>query len=320
MKKTSIFLIVLSSIFGLGVILTLTGLALGGKIYSFSIGNRVTNSPGKSVSHTLPDISLTDTTDIQSLDFDLTANDIEIKTGTKYSISGGRLSENTVENGVWTIKSYYSDYFYEIDIFGLDLPIPRFWRKNENFEKITVTLPEGIDLQDVTIDAGAAKLNIDFLGCNTIGLEVSAGDANIQSLSAETADISVDVGKLNIEQYQITGSADIECSVGDLNLGSKRYANDNLCSSLNVECALGNVDIYGKLMKNSSIDCSMGDIELNLAGISANYFIEKTSQSLGDINFSGYYNSKQQQSADEVYGVLELSCSMGDININYLGD
>lgn len=320
MKKKPIFLIVLSNIFGLGVILTLIGLALGGKIYSLSIGNRVTKSPGKSVSHTLPDVSLTDTSDIKNLDFNLAANDIEIKTGTQYSISGGRLSENTVKNGVWTVKSYYSDYFQEIDIFGLNLPFPRFWRRNENFEKLTITLPQGINLQDVSIDAGATKLNIDLLDCKTLDLEVSAGDADIQSLTAETADISVDVGKLNIEQYQIAGSADIECSVGDLNFGSKRYAKENVCRNLNVECSLGDADIYGKLTENSLIDCSMGNIELNLAGIPGNYSIDKTSQSLGDINFNGYYDGNNQKTTDEVYGTLELSCSMGDIDINYLGD
>lgn len=317
MKKKSLFLIITGSILGLGVILILIGLAFGGKIYSFSIGRNTTGAP-KSVSHQLPAISLSDTRDIQSLDFDLSANSIQIKTGNEFSVQGGRLSENTVENGVWTIKSYYSDYFYNIEIFGLNLPIPKFRQSKKNYEKLTITLPQNIKLQEVSIEAAAAELNIDLLDCETFDLEVSAGDASVQSLFANTADISVSAGQLDVEQYQIAESADIECSVGDLTFGKKRYAKENVCNDLDVTCSLGDADIYGKLTGNNSIECSLGDTTLYLAGGQINYSIDHSSSSLGDVTYNSEHGSSS--SSNEVYGTLDVDCTMGNIDVYYLGN
>lgn len=317
MKKKSLFLIITSSILGLGVILILIGLAFGGKIYSFSIG-RNTKVSTKSVSHELPAISLSDTKDIQSLDFDLSANNIEIKTGNEFSIQGSRLSENTVKDGVWTIKSYYSDYFYNFEIFGLNLPIPRFQNNKKDYEKLIITLPQNITLQEVSIEASAAKLNIDLLKCETFDLDVSAGDASIQSLFANASDISVSAGELDIEQYQIAKSADIECSVGDLTFGKKRYAKENVCSNLDVTCSLGDADIYGKLTGNTSIECSLGDTTLYLAGGQKNYSVNHSSSSLGDVTYNTEHGSSSD--SDEVYGTLDVDCTMGDIDIYYLGN
>jgi len=316
MKKKSIFLIIISSILGLGVILILVGLAFGGKVYSFSIGRNKTES-SESVSHELPAISLSDTKDIQNLDFDLSANKIEVKNGKEFSVQGGRLSENTVENGVWTIKSYFSDYFYKFELFGLSLPFPRARNTKKDYEKITITLPQDIKLQDITITAAASELDIDLLNCETFDLDVSAGDVSIKSLFTDTADISLSAGELDIDKYRILQSGDIDCKVGDLNLGEKKYAKENLCSNLDVTCSVGDADVYGKLTNNSYITCSLGDITLYLAGGQSNYSVDHSSNSLGDITFNG--ESRMSSASDEIYGTLDVDCTLGDIDVYYLG-
>ncbi len=318
MKKKSIFLIIISSILGLGVIMILTGLAFGGKVYSFSIGRNTVES-SKSVSHNLPAISLSDTKDIQNLDFDLNANKIEVKTGKEFSVQGGRLSENTVENGVWTMKSNFSDYFYKFQLFGLSLTFPKVRNNKKDYEKITITLPDDIKLQDITITAAAAELDIDLLHCETFDLDVSAGDVLIESLFTDTADISLSAGELDIDKYQILQSGDIDCKAGDLNLGEKKYGKENLCNNLDVTCSVGDADIYGKLTSNSYITCSLGDITLYLAGGQGNYSVDHSSSSLGDITF---FNGEGQVSSgsNEVYGTLDVDCTLGDIDVYYLGN
>lgn len=317
MKKKSIFLIIISSILGLGIILILAGLAFGGKVYSFSIG-RSTMESSKSVSHQLPAVSLSDTKDIQNIDFDLSANKIEIKSGKEFGIQGGLLSENTVENGTWTIKTNFSDYFYKFQIFGLSLPFPKARNTKKTYEKITITLPQDIKLQEIAITAAATELDIDLLNCETFDLDVSAGDVSINSLFVDTTDISRSAGALDIDKYQILQSADIDCKAGDLNLGRKKYAKENLCGNLDVTCSIGDADVYGKLTNNNYITCSLGDTTLYLVGRQSNYSVDHSSNSLGDITFSG--EKQASSNTNEIYGTLDVDCTLGDINIHYLGN
>lgn len=314
MKKKNIFLAILGGLFALGIVMILVGIALGGRIYNLSIQPN-SHTTEKSVSHDLTGVSLTDTKDIQSLNFKLSANEIEIRTGEEFSVRGGRLSKNKVDDGVWCVESKFSDHFYQIDIFGLSLPIPRGWHSNENDEEIIITLPRNVRLQDAKLNLTAADVDIDLLACDTLNLDLSAGDVTIESLLAGDINVSASAGNIDIEQYQITQSAKLDCSAGDIDFGKHSHAFQNFCSNLSADCSMGDIEINGKLMGENFIDCTMGNITLNLPGSQGNYNVNHTSQSLGDISF----NEKNATSTNEIYGTLDLDCTLGDIDINYLG-
>lgn len=314
MKKKNLFLAIIGGLFALGVVMILVGIALGGKIHSFSIlPNSHANE--KNVSHDLTGVSLTDTKDIQSINFKLSANEIEIRTGKEFRVRGGSLSKNEVNDGVWCIESKFSDYFYQIEIFGLSLPIPRNWHSDEIDEEIVITIPRNAKLQDAKLNLTAADVDIDLLTCDTLSLDLSASDVTIESLLAEDINISASAGSIDIEQYQITQSAKLDCSAGDIDFGKRSHAFQNFCINLNTDCSMGDIEINGKLLGENFIDCTMGDITLNLPGSHGNYNVNHTSQSLGDISFNG----KDITSTNEIYGTLDLDCTLGDIEINYLG-
>lgn len=315
MKKRSIFLTITGGMLALGIILIILGAAFGGRIHTFSIGE-VKNTDKSGVSHELKGISLTDTTDIQNLHFKLSANEIKIQTGDAFRIQGGSLSKNEVSNGVWKVESYFSDHFFNVSIFGLKFPIPRGWSGNEEDEEIIITLPQNTKLEKVTLDLNATDVDIDYLDCNTLLLDLAAGDISVNTLFAEKADLSVSAGSMDIDNYQINGSATINCDAGGVDFGKQSLTNTNVCNNLTLDCSMGDITVNGMLTGENILDCSMGSITLNLAGGRNNYEIKRTSQSLGDISF----NEKQPSSTDTIYGTLDLDCSMGDMNINYLGD
>lgn len=315
MKKRSIFLTITGSMLALGIILIILGAAFGGRIHTFSITGEK-NANKARVSHELNGVSLTDTTDIQSLHFKLSANEIKIQTGDAFRVQGGSLSKNEVDNGVWKVESYFSDHFFNISIFGLKLPFPRGWFGTEKDEEIIITFPQNAELEKITLDLSAADVDIDTLNCNTILLDLSAGDVSINSLFAEKANLSVSAGSMDIDNYQISDSATMNCDAGDADLGKQSRAKTNVCNNLTLDCSMGDITVNGMLTGENVLDCSMGSITLNLAGGRNNYDIKRTSQSLGDISF----NDKQSSSTDAIYGTLDLDCSMGDMDINYLGD
>ena len=121
MKKKSIFFAILGSLLGLGIILTIVGFLLGGKVHSLSIGF---DRNSTTLSKELQNMTMTGQ-DIQNLNFDLAASSIKIRRGDTFSIQANRLSENKIKNGIWTVESNLSDHFNTINFFGLvKIPIP----------------------------------------------------------------------------------------------------------------------------------------------------------------------------------------------------
>lgn len=327
--KKNIFLSILGSCLGIGIVLIIIGMALGARFHNFNLSISPLEDD-TDVSHTLPGISLTDTRDIQSLDFDLSAGTIKICYGDTFSIKGGHLSKNEISGNTWKVTSRHS---YGISFFGkrVYIPLPHFIysedSKKTSKETITITIPENITLEQAEMDLKAVDIDIEALRCEKdVEIEVSAGDLTIDSVEAAQISLDLSAGDVCIKEYKITDEAICDCSLGNITFGTNKYAEQNVCNNLEADCSLGNIDIYGKLTGKNILDCSMGDITLNLIGTYANYNIDGTDTSLGDINFStkNFLHGKDitvQESHDtSKFGSLDLSCTMGNIDVYYLYD
>jgi len=323
--KKNIFLSILGACLGIGIILIIIGIALGGRLHSFNLSI----SPlgyRSDVSHELPDITIEDTNNIHSLDFDLSAGSIKIRRGDTFSIKGGHLSKNEVSGKTWKVTSNHS---YGISIFGKKIYLPTvfYWGDSEkdSNETITITIPEYATLRQADMDLKAADIDIDALHCEkNIDIEVSAGDLTIDDIEAANVSLDLSAGNICIKKYRITDEASFDCSLGNITLGTNKYAEQNECNNLEADCSLGNIDVYGKLTGENILDCSMGDITLNLAATYSNYSIDGTDISLGDINFTtknflpGKDNTVKESHDNSKFGSLDLSCSMGNIDVYYL--
>ena len=322
MKKTSIFLSILGSCLGIGIILIIVGTLMGGRIGDFSIHPIAKNQEG--VSHTLSDVSLTDTTDIQNISLDLSAASVKVITGDSFSITGGNLSKNEVTDGTWKIKTKHG---FELSFFGfhLDIPLPnKLFHFNDDDSKIIITIPKTAVLDSAKVDLDAGDIHIEKLHCNkNVEIDLDAGDVTIDSIEAGKATFNVDAGDIEVKQYTIHDSASLDCSMGDISFGTKATALKNVCNNLNTDCSMGNIDVYGKLTGESHADASMGDIDLRLVGSNVNYTIGNTDSSMGEISYTtkDFINNSENYAVSDdhsVYGTLNFSCSMGNIDICYL--
>ena len=325
--KKNIFLSILGSCLGIGIVLIIIGMALGARFHNFNLSIAPWED-NADVSHTLPNISLTDTRDIQSLDFDLSAAKIKIRPGDTFSIKGGHLSKNEISGNTWKVVAKQSR---GINIFGrrIYIPLPRFFyagnSKNNSNETITITIPENIMLEQIDMDLKAVDIDIDTLRCEEdIEIDVAAGDLTIDNIEAARVSLDLSAGDACIKKYRITEEASCDCSVGNITFGTNKYAEQNECRNLEADCSLGNIDVYGKLTGENTLDCSMGDITLNLIGTYANYNINGTDTTLGDINFStknflpGGDTTVREATDTSKFGSLDLSCTMGNIDVYYL--
>lgn len=321
MKKTSILLSILGTCLGIGIVLVIVGTIMGGRIGDFSIHPIKSDS---SVSHTLPDVSLNDTTDIQNLSLELSASSVTVRTGDSFSITGGNLSKNKIENGTWTVKTKSG---FKVSFFGFHINIPfpnNLFRLNEDNAEIVITIPEDAVLNSAKVKLSAGDIKIEKLHCSKeVTIDLSAGDVTVDSLIADKASLDLSAGDIDIKQYAIQDSVTVDCSMGDITLGTKAYALENFCNNLTADCSMGNIDVYGKLTGKSRLDSSMGDIDLKLVGSNINYTITSSDSSMGDIRYNAkdfINNSSTISTSDDnsVYGSLDLSCTMGDIDICYL--
>lgn len=309
MKKKSILLIIISSCLGIGIVLMLVGLAMGANLTNSNFKSRFwTKDDTKNVSHELKNVSLTDTSDIKNLDFDLFAGDIEIVEGDSFSISGGKLATNKVENGTWKLSTSREKTI--LNFIHVKLP---FFSDDDYDNDVTITIPANTTFSDVSLDLAAGEIKIEKLCADNINIQTSAGSTKADYITASKVDLDVSAGDINIGQFAISNSADIECNAGDIKLGNQNTVAQNWCNDLEADCSAGSLDIYGKLTGSSSIDVNMGDIELGLLGSKSNYDFKSASATLGKIK----YKNEGTATDTSVFGELELDCTMGDIKVSF---
>ena len=97
-KKKHIILILSEILFLLGALLILAGMILGVDYDELTISSNFVTT--KTVSHTIETTASNDPSTVHKLDLDLFAGNIIIKNGDDFSISGGKLSKNVIEDGV----------------------------------------------------------------------------------------------------------------------------------------------------------------------------------------------------------------------------
>ncbi len=305
MKKQGKFLFVTGLIFALGILLSIIGIALGGSLAEASI------TQDKFTKKTFRK-TMDNSQEIHSLSFDVSASDVTLKEGEDFSIVGTGISKCTVKNGTWKVSSKLKNSLFW-GLFPIKVGDWNIFGTKEG-RKITVTIPRGHALKEVSLDAKAIDWRIDQLNCQHLDVDVSAGTIRIDQLTSNETDISVSAGDVRIKSFQIGGEADISCNMGDIRLGSEDTRANNLCNKLEAECNMGDVRYYGKLTGENEVDVTMGSIQLNLVG-SASQYDFSSDVTLGDINHKNQDASPGNRAS--LYGTGNLSCTMGGISVTY---
>lgn len=164
------------------------------------------------------------------------------------------------------------------------------WFSNNNIKEMVLYIPQNLQFENVIINAGAGKINIENLNTEKLSFELGAGETEIKNLNvSKNCNIEGGAGKVSILSGNIN-NLDLDMGVGETNLTLA-------------------------LTGNSEINAGIGALNISLDGNKEDYKI-KTDKGLGFIKIDG-----KKISESEVYGngknSIEVDGGIGNINIDF---
>lgn len=168
---------------------------------------------------------------------------------------------------------------------------------------ITLTLPEGIVLEEADIMMGAGEIvTKDLFSAQNMEIEVDAGDISMDevwadSFSAEVAAGSILVKRMDTEKCGMT-----------VNMGNITLRESLITGNLDAEVNMGEIDIFLRDSYENhdyDVNCNMGDIIIGTeAGETKTYAGISSSMELYGGNANGV-------------SLYDLNCDMGNISVRF---
>ncbi len=159
--------------------------------------------------------------------------------------------------------------------------------------KITLYVPEGFAFEDVDVNLGAGVLNFVCLQAAEASLEVGAGQIIADSALVQALEVNVGAGQVKLKDMEIT--------------------------ELKAEVGMGEFTAAGKVLGNVDAECSMGNLELQLAGKESDFNYELNG-AMGNLNLNGENYSGFAQERDIDNGAdkdIKIECSMGNVSVKF---
>lgn len=140
-------------------------------------------------------------------------------------------------------------------------------------------------------------------------LDAGAGNITIESLKCRNADIDLGAGNVVIESLEVSGYADIDAGAGQLTI------KDGKINNLDFDMGVGETAITSLLTGNSSFDCGVGNLNLNIKAPYDEYCV-KIEKGVGAVSVNN-----ERVSSDSVLGsgsnILEISGGLGNITVSF---
>lgn len=191
--------------------------------------------------------------DVESLDLEVSAAALEIVTGDSFSVESNHKYLSVKEdNGALRISE-------EKILFGV----------SSDGVTVILTVPEGFVFEDAAISAGAGKVSVDTFSANVLSLDLGAGAADIGCLnvnsrarisggtgkltiqSGELHDLSMDIGVGKLELAgKLTGRCTVDYGIGDAELTLLGKKDDY---RIEVDKGVGGATLDGKVLSDDSI-------------------------------------------------------------------
>lgn len=126
-----------------------------------------------------------------------------------------------------------------------------------NNGEVILTVPSGVTFESFDLEAGA-------------------GEVEIQSLNAANVNFEFGAGRVSIGNLVAAGSAEIETGAGKLIIADGRVNN------LDLDLGVGRTTLRSSLTGECSINCGVGETDVNIIGKSSNYTM-KISTGIGSV-------------------------------------
>lgn len=210
--------------------------------------------------------------ELNSIDIDVSAAELEIKIGNKFNV------QSNIEN--LSVKE--KDGVLKIS------EAVKIWSNHNETPVLQVTIPSGFVFKKSQIETGVGSVYIESMLSKEIVLDFGAGEVKIDALTAyEKAKIDCGAGKVTISDGALN-NLDLDMGVGQLNLTSALSEKSDFdCGvgsayitllgqesdySIHIDKGIGSVKVNDKNVKDSTvyglgannvdIDCGVGDVDI----------------------------------------------------------
>lgn len=215
-------------------------------------------------------------TNIESINISSVSSNIVIKSGNEFMVEANNIRNSfssKVRNGELQIREE-KNWFFSNNISG----------------EIIIYVPIEIALDELKIDSGAGKIEIENVKADEFSLDQGAGIVTIGNSKFNKTDIDGGAGEIRIK--------------------------NSILNNLKMNAGIGKIDVEAEITGNSKIDCGIGEMRITLLGDEQDYNI-KAEKGIGNIHI----NRKIQEN-DITYGngknKLKLEGGMGNINIDFV--
>ncbi len=244
MRKVSSLIWKIGLIFMIaGGVLSLVGVAVGGADHAWRLWMTRTEAN---------EIPVVYYEDIYELDIELSAGQIVIEPGDQFSVRG------TTGKGTEICMEMTKPHRLEIRERGGDgLKIMSLFgnASTEAATELIITVPRGWQFQKVDLSLGAGAMQLDgFYVDGELELENGAGEVRLNGKLTGKIGVECGVGQvtLNLEDAEEAYSYEVECGIGDVQIGGTSYSNLGTEAKvmrpgadhfLDIECGVGQVTV-----------------------------------------------------------------------------
>ena len=211
--------------------------------------------------------------DIHSLDISINAATFSIKLSDKIAIESNlKYLLVKEENGVLTI-------FEEA-------------RRNADYRdaELILYLPANVIYENVSIETGAAAMNV-------------------ETLSAVSLTLGLGAGNINFKHLNVTQHADIEGGAGEINIL------DGTLNNLNLEMGIGELNMTAALLGSNQLEFGVGDANLTILGSKDDYRMD-IEKGIGSVTVDGQKVTDFGSSGNGK-NFLEIDSGIGAVNLKF---
>lgn len=244
---------------------------ISGIMYGIISISNIFNNDESSVGN-LKDLNIN--SNIQVLDVDISSVNITIKESNKFKVETNNKNIN-----------------YKIDnnkLFITETKYNFFNKKNSS--DLIIYVPNYLTFDNVNIENGAGKININELYTKKLYLDLGAGKVKANNLTV-------------LNDTKIDGGA------GEINITNSKINN------LDLDMGVGKLSLTSKITGNNEIDAGIGELNLNLVGNSNDYRI-KLDKGIGSATIDN-----QKMKSETYYGTgsnsIDIDGGVGNINIKF---
>lgn len=159
--------------------------------------------------------------------------------------------------------------------------------------RIILYIPEDAYFDRADISVGAGKLELENLYGKEISLEAGAGQLILDDLQADSLEAYVGFGQMEIKKAVV--------------------------DTMYAEIGMGEFMAAAELNGDASVDCAMGNVELELKGDQRDFNFE-LSEALGNVTLGSISNgtfASERYVDNHADKTIDVECAMGNINIRF---